>query len=207
MATTLDLELLTTMLINELENMPYTSFVNTIPLYDIPTTTTLAHEYRYRNLLNTNMNELETIINNSFNEKPIYKQVICDEELEKLINSKRKYTLNDIDNTCPITQTEFEEQQEIITLECNHCFDSAAIIHWLTEEKSECPVCRCKYKSKEVKIVEKKNEQEQEQQQEQEHQQEHQQQQQQEQQDLQNSRDNLYNSLSRVNFSSFFLEM
>jgi len=196
MATTLDLELLTTMLINELENMPYTSFINTIPLYDIPTTT-LAHEYRYRNLLNTNINELETIINNSFNEKPIYKQVICDEELEKLINSKTKYNLTQpsTNTTCPITQTEFEEHQEIITLECNHCFDSAAIIHWLTEEKSECPVCRCKYKSKEVKIVEKKNEHEQEQQQ------------QHEQQDLQNSRDNLYNSLSRVNFSSFFLEM
>jgi|LakMenEpi03Aug12_release.lakeMendotaPanAssembly.Ray.scaffolds.fasta_scaffold816284_1 hypothetical protein len=178
---TLDFEMLTTMLINEMENLPYNTFINLMPTYSIPSTTL------YGNLLNTNTNEeLETIINNSFNEKPLYKQVMCDEELQILINSKTKYTIGNINTICPITQTEFEEQQEIITLHCNHCFDSEAIIHWLTEEKSECPICRFKYKSQEVKNEEKNT---------------------QEQQDLQNSRDNLYNSLSRVNFSSFFLEM
>ena len=156
----LNIETLTTMLLTELANIPHdTSFFTSRPTYEIPPDT------------------LESVLTNSFNETSLYKQVICDSELTKLKNSKFKYTKIK-DDTCPITQLEFEEQQDIIKLECNHCFDAEAIIQWLTEEKSECPVCRFTYKTQEIKIVEAD--------------------------DLQHSRENLYNSLSRVNFNSFF---
>lgn len=146
MTSTYMVERLANILLNEMVNLPYDTFITTIPVYDIPT---------YNNLSNTNTNDIETIINYSFNQKSKYKQVICDEELNKLINSKIKYQIdNNNNNICPITQTEFEEQQEIIKLECGHLFSSEAIIHWLTEEKSECPVCRFKYKSKEIKNIE-----------------------------------------------------
>jgi hypothetical protein len=155
----LNIETLTTMLLTELANIPHDiSFFTSRPTYEIPPDT------------------LESVLTNSFNETSLYKQVICDAELTKLKNSKFKYTKMQ-DDTCPITQLEFEEQQDIIKLDCNHCFDAEAIIQWLTEEKSECPVCRFTYKSQEIKIVEED--------------------------DLQHSRENLYNSLSRVNFNSF----
>ena len=87
---------------------------------------------------------------NTFINENLPQQVICDEELNKLIYKKIKYTKSDLlkikNSICPITQVEFVEQQEIIELDCNHCFDAEAIIYWLTQEKAECPVCRLKYK-------------------------------------------------------------
>jgi len=159
----LNIETLTTMLLTELANIPHdTSFLTSRPTYEIPPDLDFT---------------LESVLTNSFNETSLYKQVICDAELTKLKNSKFKYTKMQYveKNICPITQLEFEEQQDIIKLDCNHCFDAEAIIQWLTEEKSECPVCRFTYKSQEIKIED----------------------------DLQNARENLYNSLSRVSFTHY----
>ena len=169
----------------ELDNLPI--FYN-IPLYHDDTVTNNL----YNSLFNLDFNNndtttLESVINSSFNESPLYKQIIDDTELSKIINSKSKYIKNnEFDNTetensntfCPITQEEFVDQQDIITLECNHSFEPEAILHWLKEEKSECPVCRFKYKSKEVKETKINS--------------------------LQENRENLYTSLSRVNVSNFY---
>jgi hypothetical protein len=152
----LDIDTLTNMLLNELINLP--SF--NLPSFDLTTS-------------------YETFINSTFNEKQLYKQVICDDELTKISNKKIKYTKSENSNTlCPITQMEFEEQQDIIQLDCNHCFDPEAILYWLKEEKAECPVCRFKYKSIEVNEVNEVIENN----------------------DLHRSRENLYTSLMRVHF-------
>ena len=58
----LDFETLTTMLINEMANIPYDTFIISRPMYDLPNITDV----------------LQSTLNNSFNEKSPYKQVICD---------------------------------------------------------------------------------------------------------------------------------
>jgi hypothetical protein len=55
-----------------------------------------------------------------------------------------------INTACGIWQEEFEHDQAIKILPCNHAFDAEAITKWLTTEKAECPMCRFKLKSKEV---------------------------------------------------------
>jgi hypothetical protein len=136
------------LLMNELNNLPinttdaYYAFINSQPTYNIPL---IVYDIVY------NLNTLFIDDDNTFINENLPQQVICDEELNKLIYKKIKYTKSDLlkikNSICPITQLEFVEQQEIIELDCNHCFDAAAIIYWLTQEKAECPVCRLKYKS------------------------------------------------------------
>ena len=41
---------------------------------------------------------------------------------------------------------DFEDDQDVILLPCNHCFIPEAIEKWLQEEKAECPICRFKLK-------------------------------------------------------------
>ena len=170
----LDIQTLEYILLEELINLPL-EYYNTETDIDID--------------INT---EIERIINSSLNDNSVYKQVISDDELDKLIKTKQKYVQTQIDSTqmdrtlnniCPIIQTTFEDQQDIIKLDCNHCFDADAIIHWLKEEKAECPVCRFKFKSKEIKI---------------ENNQINNQTINNEQQELQETRLNLINSLSRI---------
>ena len=119
-------ETIALMLMAELENVPV--------FYSIPYTITDDDTVLYTTLFNFYNDEKPSVIN--------------DDELSKLIKSKIKYTKkNDINNDylntlCPITQVDFIDQQDIIILECKHCFDPEAILYWLKEEKAECPVCR-----------------------------------------------------------------
>ena len=88
----------------------------------------------------------------SLYDKPAYKYVIEEDELNKLEKLVYNKELSDKYNkSCPIMQFDFEEGEEIIKLECNHCFNEEAILKWLKEEKAECPVCRHQFKSKEIK--------------------------------------------------------
>ena len=94
---------------------------------------------------------LNTAINESFIEKAKYKQVISEAGKQQL----KTLTFPDDSiqqESCPITQEEFLKDQEVTQLPCGHCFNSDAIMNWLEEEKSECPVCRLKLDSREVKI-------------------------------------------------------
>ena len=57
----------------------------------------------------------------SLNEKSAYKNVISEEGKNEL--KKIKYKANDVYNTsCPISLIDFEEDQEVMLLPCNHCF-------------------------------------------------------------------------------------
>lgn len=108
----------------------------------------------YSNNLNTydsiTNNTFNRILNSSFYDEVKYKNIISDKGKETL--KKINYTNNlKTNNTCPIYQTLFTEGIEIIKLPCNHSFIPEAIEKWLNEEKAECPVCRYKFDSKEIK--------------------------------------------------------
>ena len=87
----------------------------------------------YDEIMSTLINDLEQL--------PKFKKVLSDEGKKSL--SIIRYKKSEATyHSCPILCTDFEENEEITRLPCNHCFDSNAIEKWLTEEKSECPICR-----------------------------------------------------------------
>lgn len=110
--------------------------------------------------VNDNDNDTElmnTVLNISMNDyMSKYKNIISEEGITQLKYIKYTFNENNDNNiynkSCPIMIYEFEENQEIIQLPCNHCYDTVAIKKWVNEEKAECPVCRYKLKSKEIKI-------------------------------------------------------
>ena len=95
---------------------------------------------------------LSTILSNSlFQDKVKYKNILSAEgELEQL--EYIEYTPETCRNSsCPITQTDFAVNQQVIKLPCNHCFEPDEIKQWVKEESAECPVCRFALKSVEKK--------------------------------------------------------
>jgi hypothetical protein len=95
------------------------------------------------------------VLNSSLNDKFTYKYILSEEGETQLTPIKFTNELRAINNSCPITSLEFEDNQTIISLPCTHYFDPDSINKWVREEKAECPVCRFKLHSKEVKIDEK----------------------------------------------------
>ena len=95
---------------------------------------------------------LENFINSTFeNNKEKFKKVISDYELEKLkphIFIKKNETTTNCQ--CPIYCYNFEENEEVIKLPCNHNFNCEGIIKWLTQESNTCPVCRYEFDYKEI---------------------------------------------------------
>jgi len=53
-------------------------------------------------------------------------------------------------SSCPITLTEFNNNEEIIYLPCNHVFDPGAIFAWI-DVNENCPICRKKVTKDELK--------------------------------------------------------
>ena len=51
---------------------------------------------------------------------------------------------------------DFNQEDYVAQLPCNHCFNKEAIMKWVTTESATCPICRYKLKSKEVRIQEEK---------------------------------------------------
>ena len=99
---------------------------------------------------NTNNNFLNQILNSSMNEESQYKNILSEKgesELKKIIYEKNKYQ----NDRCSIMHIDFEEGDEITQLPCGHCFNSEGILHWLKNEKAECPICRKSLDSIEVK--------------------------------------------------------
>ena len=98
--------------------------------------------------------EDEQVANQSLYDSSPIKMVISDEEKNKLIPIKYKDALHKEQNiACFITQDDFQEEDDIIQLPCNHCFTPESIMHWLIEECAECPVCRYKFDSVEKRVV------------------------------------------------------
>lgn len=126
----------------------------------------------FNNLTNTSIGQILTMMNNGeellnlitqingnsdfqnqtlYDESPI-KNVVSEKGKEQL--KKIKYSKDVCNNTsCAILHIDFEEDEEIIVLPCNHGFNSEAITKWVSDEKAECPICRFKLDS-----IEKKNE-------------------------------------------------
>ena len=123
------------------DNLP--DINETIPLLPIP-------EY-YRTRFSNSLNPTEMAIRASLRDKQKYKYVLSEEGETELI--KKKYTRDfSCNNVCPITQEEFDENEDIIGLPCNHFFKSESIREWLENNKAICPVCRYKIKSKEERV-------------------------------------------------------
>jgi hypothetical protein len=99
---------------------------------------------------------LETFINSTFESKTKYKKVISDSELEKLKPQKfNKINETETNSQCPILCYNFEENEEIIKLPCNHNYNCEAITKWLSQESNTCPVCRHEFEYKEINITNK----------------------------------------------------
>ena len=95
---------------------------------------------------------LERFVFASLNEGNRYKQVLS-ENGEKTLQTTQFSSKSALNTECPIFCTDFEEGQTVTKLPCNHCFVPEAIERWLRDEKAECPVCREKLPSKEVRTL------------------------------------------------------
>jgi hypothetical protein len=95
---------------------------------------------------------ISALLSNSlFDDTSSYKNILSEDgETEQL--QYIEYTPETCRNSsCPITQTDFAVNQQIIKLPCNHCFEPDEIKQWVKEESAECPVCRFALKSVEKK--------------------------------------------------------
>jgi hypothetical protein len=100
--------------------------------------------------IDNNSSIIRRILETSFShDKNKYLKVLDDpsNNIIKIRNFNSKLNIN---SSCPIFQTDFEENEEIGMLPCKHCFNLEAIKKWLNERKAECPVCREQFNSKEI---------------------------------------------------------
>ena len=108
----------------------------------------------YRNMMRLLLSPMgdnsTNILMESLNEKPKYINVVSEEGLKELEYIKYDNTYDC--KICPITMVNFEEDEEIIKLPCNHIFKKDAILQWLNEESNKCPVCRKELAFKEKKV-------------------------------------------------------
>ena len=113
-----------------------------------------------QNNTSTDNSFMENFINSTFeNNTEKFKKVIANHELEKLIPQKFiKEGETETNCQCPILCYNFEENEEIIKLPCNHNFNCEAIKKWLTMGSNTCPVCRYEFDYKEINIDNKRQE-------------------------------------------------
>ena len=113
-----------------------------------------------QNNTTTDNSFMENFINSTFeNNTEKFKKVIANHELEKLIPQKFiKEGETETNCQCPILCYNFEENEEIIKLPCNHNFNCEAIKKWLTMGSNTCPVCRYEFDYKEINIDNKRQE-------------------------------------------------
>lgn len=121
------------------QEMPINAMVNDLSTIDI-----------FTNVDNMRPSNLSSALEQSFNEKSLFKDVIDDDELLTLQPVKYKDS-NKKNNSCPILFCDFEDDDNVIELPCTHVYTPIAIEKWLKEESCVCPVCRYKFKSKEIK--------------------------------------------------------
>ena len=111
-----------------------------------------SNNYNFNNFNNYNSN-LENALQSSFEEKPNFKKIATKQVVKNLKKIKFDENNNLFKNSnCPIYYLDFEHDEEVIILPCNHCFIPDAIKKWLLEESNECPVCRLELSYNEIKI-------------------------------------------------------
>lgn len=102
------------------------------------------------NVNNANNANMENFINNSLQQKNKYIKVLSEKGKSQIQILKYNSSENE-EKTCPITQIEFKEDEEIAKLPCDHIFNRESIMQWLVEESNKCPVCRYELDSVEKK--------------------------------------------------------
>ena len=96
-------------------------------------------------------NPQSNILFQSLNEGPVYKKILS-EKGEDQLNEIKFSDTDQTNDTCPIFQTTFDNDDMVIQLPCEHIFTPDAIKKWLSQEQAICPVCRFELDSKEIKI-------------------------------------------------------
>ncbi len=103
-------------------------------------------------MMNPNASLIQILQNSLINDKPQYKEIVAEDQLDQL----QKYTFVKSEceyDCCPISMKTFKEGEKITKLECGHIFDTESIKQWVTTEKASCPICRFKLKCKQVRIT------------------------------------------------------
>lgn len=97
--------------------------------------------------------ELMRALNHSLQHSEGSYASVISEEGKKQLKEESYHKPDDLDEPeeCPIMHMPFEEGETVIRLPCEHVFGADAIRHWLEKEKAECPVCRFKMDSVEVR--------------------------------------------------------
>ena len=109
----------------------------------------IVRRYLLGNFLLENQDQPD-ILNASLNQENKYKDVISSDGLKLL--TRTTYTTNVCSNdNCPISQEEFKEGDEITVLPCKHGFKNGTVEKWLETQRPECPICRYKFDSVEIK--------------------------------------------------------
>jgi hypothetical protein len=109
----------------------------------------IVRRYLLGNFLLENQDQ-PNILNASLNQENRYKNVISGDGMKLL--TRTTYTKNVCSNdNCPISQEEFKEGDEITVLPCKHGFKNGTVEKWLETQRPECPICRYKFDSVEIK--------------------------------------------------------
>ena len=109
----------------------------------------IVQRYLLGNFLLENQDQ-PNILNASLNQENRYKNVISGDGMKLL--TRTTYTTNVCSNdNCPISQEEFKEGDEITVLPCKHGFKNGTVEKWLETQRPECPICRYKFDSVEIK--------------------------------------------------------
>jgi hypothetical protein len=109
----------------------------------------IVRRYLLGNFLLENQDQ-PNILNASLNQENRYKNVISGDGMKLL--TRTTYTKNVCSNdNCPISQEEFKEGDEITVLPCKHGFRNGTVEKWLETQRPECPICRYKFDSVEIK--------------------------------------------------------
>jgi hypothetical protein len=109
----------------------------------------IVQRYLLGNFLLENQDQ-PNILNASLNQENRYKNVISGDGMKLL--TRTTYTKNVCSNdNCPISQEEFKEGDEITVLPCKHGFKNGTVEKWLETQRPECPICRYKFDSVEIK--------------------------------------------------------
>ncbi len=101
-----------------------------------------------QNSINEEVSRIENLQN-----KPLYKNIL-NESAENIILKDFLFSYKNsskLNESCPILLVDFEPDDEIIQLPCDHCFDKASIIKWFKTESTLCPVCRTELPEKMIK--------------------------------------------------------
>jgi hypothetical protein len=97
------------------------------------------------NFLQSFSDPIERVLVESLNQQPDLEKIYDRIEIESHSYSSIKEINKDVNNECCICLTEFNNDDSVSILKCNHVFHHDCITEWSTY-KINCPVCRENFK-------------------------------------------------------------